>query len=307
MNIETTLRVDGFPVAYQPVHYAFHRVHSSVSGVGLNVALALKALGHEVRFLTLLGRDAAGDLARARLAAAGLDGPGVLTSIAETPQSVILYDGTGRREIQVDLKDIQEQSFPVASFEEASEGCALAVLCNINFTRALLAPARAAGLPIATDVHVLGDLDDAYNRDYLAQADILFMSGDGLPAPPPVWVARLRGRFAPRVVVVGSGAEGAWLSTSEQPEAVRIPAVAMRPVVSTIGAGDALFSAYLHGHLCNRAAATALRHAVLFAGHKIGEASAAAGFMTAGELARCAEAHYGEAGAMGLAADVCGR
>ena len=158
VNLETTLRVDGFPLPYQPVHYAFHRVHSSVSGVGYNVALALRTLGHEVRFLTLLGTDAAGTLAREELARVGLAGPGVLATQPETAQSVILYDGSGRREIQVDLKDLQQQAYPREPYLQARAGCDLAVLCNINFTRSLLAPTRAAGLPIATDLHTLRDL-----------------------------------------------------------------------------------------------------------------------------------------------------
>ncbi len=286
VNIETTLRVDGFPLSYQPVHYAFNRIHSSVSGVGFNVALALKTLGHEVHFLTLLGRDAAGELARARLTAEGLAGAGVRSDLAETPQSVILYDGSGQREIQVDLKDIQEQAYPQAAFQQAVSGCDLAVLCNINFTRALLAPTRALGIPIATDVHTLRDLDDTYNRDYLDHADILFMSGDTLPTSPPDWMRQVRQRHHPRVLVIGAGREGAWLSTP-QADPLLVPAVSVRPIVSTIGAGDALFSAFLHGYLATGNPTAALQQAIVFAAHKIGESSASSGFLNAAELDRC--------------------
>lgn len=288
VNIETTLRVDGFPLPYTPVHYAFHRVHSSVSGVGYNVALALQTLGHEVRFLTLLGADAAGELARQELAARGLHGPGVRHTLKETPQSVILYDDSGRREIQVDLKDIQEQSYPPEIFHDQRDGCDLAVLCNINFTRGLLGPAQAAGLPIATDVHTLRDLDDAYNRDYLAHADILFMSDEGLPEAPPAWAQRVMERYHPPILVIGAGRAGAWLHTPGQARPENIPAVAVRPVVSTIGAGDALFSSFLHGYLETRDARSALRQAVVFAGYKIGETSAAAGFLDAASLDKLA-------------------
>lgn len=290
INIETTLRVDGFPLPYTPVHYAFDRIHSSVSGVGLNVALALRTLGHEVRLLTLLGRDAAGELARTHLTAHGLMGPGVLSTLPETAQSVILYDGSGRREIQVDLKNIQDQTYPLDAYLQAREGCDLAVLCNINFTRALLAPTRAAGLPIATDVHTLHDLDDAYNRDYLEHASVVFMSGDALPESPDAWARRVMARYQPSVVVIGSGAEGAWLHTPALPAPVRLPAIGVRPVVNTIGAGDALFSAFLHGHLAGLAPRAALARAILFAGHKIGETSAAAGFLSADDLEHLARA-----------------
>lgn len=292
VNLETTLRVDHFPLPYTPVHYAFNRIHSSVSGVGLNVALALRTLGHDVRLLTLLGRDSAGELARSQLSAHGLLGPGVLNPLPETAQSVILYDATGRREIQVDLKNIQDQTYPLDAYLQARAGCDLAVLCNINFTRALLAPTRAVGLPIATDVHTLRDLDDAYNRDYLHHAHILFMSGDTLPEPPSQWATRVRERYRPDVLVIGAGADGAWLHTPTQPAPLRLPAAHVRPVVSTIGAGDALFSAYLHGHLAGLPPRNALARAILFAGHKIGETAAAAGFLTADALDQLAQTHF---------------
>lgn len=41
INLETTLRIDGFPIEYSPVRYPFGDVRSTVAGVGLNVAAAL--------------------------------------------------------------------------------------------------------------------------------------------------------------------------------------------------------------------------------------------------------------------------
>ena len=42
----------------------------------------------------------------------------VLETLDQTPHSVILYDQTGKRAIHADLKDIQQQSYPVQSFEQ---------------------------------------------------------------------------------------------------------------------------------------------------------------------------------------------
>jgi ribokinase len=36
INIETTLKVDSFPIEYSPVRYPFFGVNSAVSGVGYN-------------------------------------------------------------------------------------------------------------------------------------------------------------------------------------------------------------------------------------------------------------------------------
>ncbi len=284
INIETTLRIEDFPILYQPVRFPFWGVNSTVSGVGYNLARALTVLGDEARFLALIGRDGLGQLALQSLEADAIPRQYVLPALTQTPQSVILYDGSGRRAINVDLKDIQEQSYPWVEFESALAGCDLAALCNINFARPFLEAVTARGIPIATDVHTVADLEDAYNRDFMAAADILFMSHEALPVAPEVWARRILERFGPKIVVIGLGREGALL-VERRPEAlVRLPAVFTRPVVNSIGAGDALFSAFIHFYARERNAYDALRKAVVFASYKIGETGAAAGFLTEAEL-----------------------
>ncbi len=278
INIETTVRVDGFPIPYFPVRYPFFGVRSTVSGVGVNISAALTTLGDTVRLLSLVGDDAAGRLAREALRDRGIDDRTVLAQAAETAQSAILYDGDGRRQIHVDLKDVQEQVYPVELFDEAAAGCRLAVLCNINFSRPLLALARQRGMTVATDVHAIADLDDPYNADFMAAADILFMSHERLPAPPEEWAAAVQARYGNAIVVIGLGADGALLAVKgEAPQ--RVPAVFTRPVVNTIGAGDALFSAFLHVYIQTGDPHLALCKAVVFASYKIGAAGAAEGFL----------------------------
>jgi ribokinase len=272
------VRVDGFPIPYFPVRYPFFGVRSTVSGVGVNISVALITLGDTVRLLSLVGDDAPGRLAREALRGRGIDDRTVLAQAAETAQSAILYDSEGRRQIHVDLKDVQEQVYPVELFDEAAAGCRLAVLCNINFSRPLLALARQRGMVVASDVHAIADLDDPYNADFMAAADILFMSHERLPMPPEAWAAAVQTRYGNRIVVISLGADGALLAVQgEAPQ--RTPAVFTRPVVNTIGAGDALFSAFLHVYMQTRDPYLAIRKAVIFASYKIGAAGAAEGFL----------------------------
>jgi acarbose 7IV-phosphotransferase len=284
INIETTLKVDGFPIHYQPVRYPFFGVNSTVSGVGYNVAKALVTLGDTVRFLSLTGRDAAGELVRTALREDGIPNLGVLPHLEHTAQSVILYDGEGRRMVSTDLKDIQEQQYPQELFEQGLEEADLAVLCNINFSRAMLGMARQAGIPIATDVHTLSDLEDEYNRDFLEAAALLFMSDEGLPCTPEAWVRQIWERWDAPIIVIGLGAQGALLAVRQDNFLERIPAVRTRPVVSTIGAGDALFSSFVHFYHKTGDPYAAIRRAVVFASYKIGEAGAAQGFLTESQL-----------------------
>lgn len=292
INVETTVQIERFPIDYSPVRYPFFGVRSAVAGVGYNVAKALATLGDSVRLAALVGRDLAGALVAQQLRADGLPGAGVLPLLAATPQSAILYDPDGRRQVNTDLKDIQDQVYPPEQFERAIEGCDLAALCNVNFSRPLLAATQARSIPIASDVHAIGDIDDPYNHDFMAAAQLLFMSHEHLPCAPEDWVRRLQQRFATPVVVVGLGGAGALLGVRADGFLRRFAARASRPIVSTVGAGDALFSAFLHCYAATRDPYAAIERAVLFAGYKIGDAGAAEGFLSAAALEALHARHF---------------
>jgi len=284
INLETTVRVSGFPLAYNPVNYPFWGVQSRISGVGYNISRALTVLGDTVQFLSLVGTDQAGTMAAHALAADGIPAENVLPQLPQTAHSAILYDETGRRQIHVDLKDIQERAYPQERAASALAGCDLAVLCNINFSRPLLKLAKQAGKPVATDVHTISDLEDAYNSDFMAAADILFMSDERLPVPPEEWLRAVWLKYSTPVVVIGMGSRGALLGLRSENAMERIPAARTRPVVNSIGAGDALFSCFLHHYTATGDARAALRRAVVFASWKIGAASAADGFLDSAGL-----------------------
>ncbi len=279
INIEVTLRVESFPIHYTPVRYPFFGVDSLVSGVGYNIARALSLLGDEVRLLSLIGRDPLAAFVRMTLDSEHISGKNVLDLVEQTAQSVILYDGEGRRQINVDLKDVQETPYPQQRYTQAASGSDLLVLCNINFSRPFLDQARRSGKRIATDVHALSDLNDPYNADFMRVADILFMSHEWLPVPPEDWARRVWNRYDPAVLVISMGAEGALLAIKRDKAIERVPAVRTRPVVNTIGAGDALFSAFCHCYLKSGDPYLALRKAQVFASYKIGVTSAADGFL----------------------------
>lgn len=286
INLETTLRIDGFPLPYYPVTYPFGGIHSTVSGVGLNVAAALRKLGNAVTLFSMIGQDASGQLALDALKAADISTGHVLPMLDQTPQSVILYDRDGKRQIHVDLKDIQERDYLWNQTAESElSGCDLAVLCNINFSRPLLEKARGMGKWIATDVHALGNLYDDYNRDFMSVSQILFMSHENLPDPPEVFARRVMERYGNEIVVIGMGADGAVLAIKGENTVRHFPVVYTRPVINTIGAGDALFSGFVHAYAIGRDPVQALRQGMVFASYKIGTTGAAEGFLTADELA----------------------
>lgn len=284
INIETTLRVDSFPLTYEPVRFPFFGINSTVSGVGYNVAKALTILGNEVDFLSIVGEDFAADSVRRTLGCDGISDNFIINSLPNTAQSVIIYERSGQRQIHTDLKDIQERPYPVERFEDALNRCSIAILCNINYNRPFLERAVNANIPVATDVHTIANIEDEYNQDYMAAANILFLSDEQLPCSPEKFARRLQNRFGTAIIVIGLGSNGALLAVKENGTIMRFQAVTTRPIVNTIGAGDALFSSFIHTYLHIEDPVAALKRAIVFASYKIGEAGAAEGFLNAAEL-----------------------
>jgi acarbose 7IV-phosphotransferase len=285
INLETTLKVDGFPIDYTPVRFPFFGVHTHVSGVGFNISKALTVLGNQVQLLSLIGQDEASHLVYEALRDKGIKTSGVLQNATATAQSVIIFDPTGRRMINTDLKDIQEAVYPAELSEASLRSSDLAVLCNINFSRPMLTIVKRLGIPIVSDVHTISDLDDAYNRDYMAAADILFQSHEKLPCSPEEWVKRLWTRYGTGIVVIGMGSDGVLLAVKADNFIERLPAVTTRPVINTIGAGDALLSAFTHFYAKDHNPYDAIQKAQAFASYKIGASGGAAdGFLTEAEL-----------------------
>lgn len=290
LNLETSLRIERFPLDYFPVTYPFHGVTTVVSGSGWNVASALAGLGHDVRLLALVGDDEPGRWARRAVRARGVDDRGVRDGLAATCQTVVLVDAHGTRQVHTDLKDAQDGTvgLPEDAIEEALDGIDLAVVGGLEVNRPLLARLRARGVPVACDVHVLRELAPAYDLDFLRAADILALSDEGAAGDDPArFLAALGDRYPARHVLLGRGSAGASVRVGHGDGATLVEDVAWagRGVASTVGAGDALLAGYLHGVLTGEDPRTALRTATTVAGWSIGVAGASEGHPTLDELA----------------------
>ena len=278
LNIETTVKVKGFPINYYPIDYPFFGVNSNVSGVGCNIAKALTALGDNVTLVSFLGSDDEGDRVMLDLQRSSIPTDNIRRSLSKTPTSVVLFDPEGRRQVYCDLKDIQDQTISPETLDSALDSVSIAALCNINFNRELIKYARSKGVVTATDVHVLGNIEDNYNRDFMENADILFLSDEALPCPADEFVLKLRDRYHNKIIVIGMGAKGALLLEEDSSSARMIPAYCGGKPVNTVGAGDSLFSAFIHYYSKGFGAEDSLKRAVIFAGIKICSNGASVGF-----------------------------
>lgn len=285
VNIETNIKIREFPVPYYPIDYPFFGVASSVGGVAYNVAKALKKLGNQVDLISYTGKDFEADRIFKELEKNEIGCSHIRQELKETPVSAILYDPEGKRQIYCDLKDIQEKDY-VYDNEQKIEEYDVLVICNINFNRSLLKQAKRSGKIIATDVHTLSDLDDSYNKDFMECADILFLSDEQLPLPAEDFVLQLKEQYLAQIIVIGRGSEGALMYQRNEDKVTILPAVQVGEVVNTVGAGDALFSSFLHYYGKGMEPVEALKRAEIFAAAKIRENGAANGFIDEREVER---------------------
>ncbi len=282
INTETTVKVPGFPIPYYPIDYPFFGVQTAVSGVAYNLAKAMTTLGDQVVLASYLGNDTTADVVSAQLEKDGFELSMIRRELSQTPSSVVLYEASGRRQIYCDLKDIQERSYPCQ--EGVISSCSFVAACNINFNRSLVHTARKLGKPIATDVHVLSNVEDEYNREFMENANILFLSDEALPCSPREFLSWIEGRYGNEIIVMGRGEKGALLYVKAENAFYELPSVKPERIVNTVGAGDALFSAFLHFYAKGFDPVKALWHAQVFASAKIGTQGGAQGFLSEQEV-----------------------
>lgn len=286
VNIETTLRIEQFPVNYYPIDYPFFGIKSGVGGVAYNVAKALHTLGCGTEMISFIGNDDEGQRILRSLDEECIGHQFVSHELAETPVSVVLYDKTGRRQVYCDLKDIQNRQLDYGKVGTLISGCDLVAACNINFNRNLIREARKAGKTTATDVHVLSDPEDSYNKDFMENADILFLSDEQLPCDAEEFLTVLKRRYDCKIIVMGRGAMGALMYDRRTDCIFSLKAVQVDKVVNTVGAGDALFAGFLHYYGKGYEPLEALKRAEIFAAVKIGYNGASEGFCSENEVER---------------------
>lgn len=267
LNTETDVSVRQFPIQYYPIDYNFFGIDTFVGGVAFNIAKALTVLGDKVCLASLIGRDISANLIKNALQELSIDTKYVKANLKRTPNSAVLYDNEGKRQIYCDLKDIQETEY---NFDRSMiNDVDLVVACNINFNRSLLRIAKEEGKLIATDVHVLSDVNDEFNSEFMKYADILFLSDENIGENYKEFIFQLAKTYKNKIIVMGRGAEGTAIYTRESDSVKAFPAFKTKNVVNTVGAGDSLFSAFLHYYANGYEVYEALRRAQIFASRKI--------------------------------------
>lgn len=282
VNVETSLKIDNFPIFYNPIDYAFFKTATCVSGVGFNIALALKTLGSDVDLISLLANDDNGQYIKQIIKNKGINLSLIENDLKETPLSVVLVDEKGKRKIYCDLKDIQEKM--IERTEKLIDEHDIFVLTNINFNRKFLLDVKRKNKIIASDVHCISTLDDDYNFDFMKMSNILFLSNEYVKGNEANFIKSIYEKFHNDIIVIGCGDEGALAFEGKNNKYFYSSAKAPLGIKSTVGAGDALFSAFLYFYSKGKNIQEALDLSTLFAGVKISAHGGSNGFISENAL-----------------------
>lgn len=277
LNLETTVKIRKFPIEYYPIDYPFFGINSCVSGVAYNIAKAFTVLGDDVNLFSFIGKDNEAKLVLESLKKEKIANKNILHKLKKTPASVVLFDEQGKRQIYCDLKDIQEQNVNYNDVKEIDESD-LFVICNTNFNRNLIKEAKKKEKLVATDVHVLNNIYDEYNTDFMKYSDILFLSDENLPCGDVDFIKQIANEYNNKVIVMGCGGKGAILFDRSINKIFRFDCVKCNNIVNTVGAGDALFTSFLHFYIKGFSAVDSLKRAEIFASIKIESNGASVGF-----------------------------
>lgn len=281
VQYETIVKVNELPVPYKQFESIPDMVDTEIGGAGFNEAMALKWLGNSVDFMSMVSKDLSQEEIKTFLKykKVNLDTDYVIPKLDGMPTSVILYC-KGKKQTFEDVKDIRTVPYDYELLERQIQDKDMVLISNCNFCRPIIELAKKYKKPLAVNVRSMRAEKVAQKADFLAAADILYISDDEVESTPYECIDECRQKYDPEIIIMGIGDKGVILYTKADNSVIEYKPVKTNEIVNTVGAGNALFSAFLHYYVKTGDAKEAIRNGLLFASYKIGFVGTSNGFMT---------------------------
>ncbi len=282
VQFETIVKVDDLPLPYKEFESIPETINTDIGGAGFNEAMALRWLGDEVDFMSMVAKNMSRTQIHAYLEKneVNLSTDYVLQKLDGMPTAVVLYKSSGKKQVFEDVKDIRTVEYDFNLFERQIQDKDMVLMSNCNFCRPLLALAKKYRKPIALNVRSMRAEKIANKADFLAAADIVYISDDDLEGDPYDCINECRKKYDPEIIIMGMGSQGVILYMREDNSVIEYKPVKTYEVVNTVGAGNAIFSAFLHYYVKTKDARDAIKNALLFVSYKISFVGTSNGFMT---------------------------
>ncbi|MCQ9131276.1 carbohydrate kinase family protein [Streptomyces hilarionis] len=231
----------------------------ALGGGPYNTAVALARLGSPTAFVSRVSRDAFGEALLDRLRETGVDVSAVQRGAEPTTLAVASLDGDGSAAYSFYVEGTADRLFaapdalPAGTRAVSFGTCSLVLEPGASAYEELMRTAASRGLFTALDPNIRSGLipdADAYRarfKSWLPSVSLLKMSqedAEWLGGTPHEWLSA-----GPSAVVITQGGDG--LTAFTRDGAVYAVPGEQVDVVDTIGAGDTVNAALLHG-LCAR-------------------------------------------------------
>ncbi len=282
VQVETIVKVDSIPVEYSPVRNKPNSIFTNVGGDAYNESAALKALGNDVKFFSMIGKKDINNMFWGEDFLSNDDF--VLPVLEETPTAVVLYDSNRKQQLFEDIKNLRDCEYNLELFKANIRDVDCVVMANANFCRPLAKAAKEAGKMIAINFRGFAEEKFAYNDDFFKVADIVYVSDDNIVGSADEFVRRVADTYDAKIIILGQGAAGLTIYSRDDDLLASYKPVKTNEIVNTAGAGNSLFSCFLHCYVSTNDAVHAIKNALLFASYKIGFMGTSNGFLTEEEL-----------------------
>jgi ribokinase len=281
VQMETIVKVENLPLPYKQLESIPDIINTGMGGAGFNEAMALKWLGNDVDFLSMVARNMSRRQVEANMKIndVRMSTEYILPTLDGMPTAVILYH-KGKRQSFEDLKDIRTVEYDYDTFERCIQDKDMVLISSNNFCRPIIELAAKYKKPLAVNMRSMRDDKIVYKEDFLKGSDIIYISDDDLDEEPYEVVKRCSENYKAEVIIMGIGDKGTLLYTRKDNSFLEYKPVKTNEIVNTVGAGNALFSSFLHYYVKTGNPREAIKNALLFASYKIGFVGTSNGFLT---------------------------
>ena len=283
-QLETIVKVKEIPIKYEPYTGERDTIYVAAGGDAFNESLALKWLGNDVEFMTVVGEKEDLSIFNPPDREVTLSTKYALPIIKETPMEVHLYDARRKSQCFEDLKDIRDAKYNMLLVDPLVPECDMMVLSNVNFCRPFIERAIDYKKKLAVKIHSFKREKEIYNEDFLKNADILYFNDNSIEEDPYDFVKEMAEKYDPEIILLGQGEQGVVMYDKNKEFTAHYDPVRSGQIVNTAGAGNALFACFLHYYLKTQDSKVAIHKALLFAANKIGYMGTSNGFMTEEQL-----------------------
>ena len=183
-QIETIVRVKEIPIKYEPYTGERDTIYISAGGDAFNESLALKWLGDDVEFMTVVGEKEDLGMFNPPDREVTLSTKYALPIMKETPMEVLLYDARRKCQRFEDLKDIRDTKYDMMLVDPLIPECDMMVLSNVNFCRPFIERAIDNKKKLAVKIHNFKRDKEIYNEDFLKNANILYFNDNSIDEEP---------------------------------------------------------------------------------------------------------------------------